>query len=166
MKLCTYCQQPLPRHTNQCNCKEAEAERSKQWFEKELEKFNKAEKISLEEALKKYVFLYIDNLDKYVETDNFEHELEELLGDINEEVDKEEQLKKEVLRIYVTKETKLSLDAPSIVENSVDDLHEEAYDRIGDEKLDELQELLNSWAQTVKDDTLSYYPDYNIAVKL
>lgn len=164
-KLCTYCNETLPRHTAQCDCDQAKAERAKISLEKEMERFNKASKITLEEALSNYDFLYIDNFDKYIETDDFNTELDDILYDLKED-DDEFEFKREDLRIYVTKQTSLIFDAGSVVENNMDDLHEEAYDRIGNKKMEELQELLEKWAESVKNDTLTYYADYKIAVQL
>lgn len=164
-QLCTYCNETLPRHTTQCNCDQAKAERTKIRIEKDVERFNKANKITLEEALNKYEFLYIDNFDRFIETDDFHSELEDILCDLNEG-DDEFNFKKEDLRVYVTKQTSLSFDAGSVVENNVDDLHEEASERIGKKKMDELQQLLEKWAESVKNDTLTYYADYKIAVQM
>ena len=164
-KLCTYCQQPLPRHTNQCSCEKAEWERKEEGLKKEIEKFESAEKITLDEALKKYVFLFVDNWDKYFETDNFECEENDYLDELNDGLEEEDKVKIEELRIFVTKETRLTFDAGSILEDNTEDLHEEAYERIGNDKIAELQEMLDRWAETVKDNTTTYYPDYKIAIK-
>jgi hypothetical protein len=161
-KKCEHCESLLPRHINRCECETAKNERAVEQNKKEFERWSNATKINLKEALENYGILYVDSFDEFISTDEFEDRLEDLLCDFED--DNGHEFDKSMLRIYVTSTTALNFDAVSIIEHECDDLHEEAYERINCEQINELQEMLNKWSETVKTDTLTYHRDYKVGV--
>lgn len=67
--------------------------------------------------------------------------------------------------VWSTEKTKLTIDADSIVSNACDELHEDAYDNIGEADIKELQELLNNWCSK-QTGTDTYSVDYRYAITL
>jgi len=65
--------------------------------------------------------------------------------------------------VWSTQETKLSMDARSIIENACDELHENAMDNIEGEE--ELQKFLDAWCAK-QSGTDSYTVDYKYAIKV
>lgn len=159
---CEYCKDLIPRNPTRCECDRAKAERFVEQEKKEMDRFESAKKITLKEALQSYDMLYLDSFDKYVSTDDFEDRLEELIDEF--EHDNKEKYNNLLLRIYVTSTTQLSFDAGDIIANECSDLHEESYERINSAQIEELQEMLNKWAEQVKQDTTTYWIDYSTAV--
>jgi len=121
---CLHCGKILDRGSSQCNCKQANLERLQERYNKDLETWNKAKKISFEEVCEKYTMLYIDCHDKYINVEDFE----EWIHDKGYEEDEVHSL-----RVYGTYTMELTMDASDIIENSCSDLHEDAMDNISDE---------------------------------
>ena len=154
---CLHCGKILSRGTSQCNCEQYNQERLKERHSKDLETWNKAKKISFEEACEKYTTLYVDSCDKYINVEDFEEWLQ----------DKEYQLDEVIsLRIYGTQSIDLSMDAYNIIEDACSDLHEDAMDNISDEDQSELQLLLDKWCEDNKQGTTTYYADFKVGIEL
>ncbi len=136
---------------HECPCGYHSKKRKEQWEKNELKHWNNAKKITLEEALKKYDCLYIDNFDRYVYD---ESGIESALEDNN---------LKNSLRIYATTQSSISLDADSVVEQACEDLYEDSYENCDTKSL---QKLLDQWCEENMKVTRTYYPDYNIGVLL
>lgn len=159
-RICKYCGQPGTRMyvnaESHCVCEEASAERSRIAAQKEQERWEKAEKITLEEAAKRFDILYIDGPDEYVGPADIEERLREL-----QEEDPDIPLP------YVWGTTKTRLQFPSaddLISDACEELFEEAKYNIGNGEIKSLQEFLNNWEETVKEATTTYYPDYTVAV--
>jgi hypothetical protein len=159
-KKCIHCGEILDRQKYQCDCIQAKYERNTKQFEKDLETWNKAKKISFNEALEKYAMVYIENYDKYCSTED----LLDYITDI--EYDYEKPIDKKSLWIYGTYTMELSLDADCILENACDNLHENAMNNISSNEIRELQDLLDQWAEKIKEETTTYYADYKIGILL
>ncbi|MDD4188272.1 MAG: hypothetical protein PHX04_05925 [Bacilli bacterium] len=157
---CLYCETILNRQTYQCNCEKSKYERDQIQYEKELEKWNKAEKISLSQAIEKYEMVYIDNSDDFVNSDELLEWLEE------REEENLQPISRNYLRIYGTYTMDLSMDASSLLEDVCSDLHEDAMDNISDADQKELQTLLDKWCENNKQGTTTYYADYSVGVIL
>lgn len=154
--ICKYCGQPAPSGSksytpeSQCMCVGAVNARKQERREKSFKIWEKAEKIDYAEALKRFAMVYIENWDRYVETDD-------LLDAIYKEPDRYE------LRVYGTSETKIAMDADNIIENACEDLHDDADDNLD---RDELQELLDKWCKDNESVTLTYWMDYGTGIVL
>jgi len=157
---CLHCGKILSRGTSQCNCKQANLERLQERHVKDLETWNKAKKISYEQAVKDFIMIYIDNYDKYLMVEDLEEWLED------KESDNKELISRRSLRIYVTQSIDLSMDASDIIEDACSDLHENAMDNISDEDQKELQMLLDKWCEDNRQGTTSYYVDFSVGIKL
>jgi len=154
---CLHCGEILNRSSYQCNCKETQQEHLKERHDKDLETWNKAKKISLEEACEKYTMLYISDFDKFINTDEFE----DWLHDKNFQLDEVKSLK-----VYGTHVIDISIDAYSVIEDACSDLHEDAMDNIGDTDEKELQEFLDKWCEKNKQGTTTYYADFTVRINL
>ena len=152
---CLHCDKILDRGTSQCNCDKSRWKREEELWEKDLEKWNKAKKISYEQACKDYEMVYIDNYDKYLTPDE--------IGEYLEEYDT---IHKSDLWIYGTYIMELYMDASDILENACSDLYEDARDNISNEDEKELQLLLDKWCEDNKQGTTSYYADYKVGILL
>jgi len=158
---CLYCNKILDRGTSQCNCEEASQERINKRNNKDLETWNKAKKISLQEAIiNRFGMVYVDNHDKYFSVDEFKDWLADNEDNEGKPIDRNS------LRIYSTYTMDLSIDASDIIENACSDLHEDAMDNISNKDEKELQTLLDKWCEDNKAGTTTYYADYKIGVML
>ena len=159
---CLHCDKILDKSTStsKCSCEKYNQERLKERQDKDLETWNKAKKISYEQATKDFIMIYIDNHDKYLMIE----ELEEWIEDKENEAD--QSICREELRIYGTQSMELSMDASNIIEDACSDLHEDAMDNISvqDEKC--LQVLLDKWCEKNKQGTTTYYADFSIGINL
>jgi len=157
---CLDCGKILSRGTSQCNCEQYNQERLKERHDKDLEIWNKAKKISYEQATNDFIMIYIDNYDAYIMVEDLEEWIED------KESDNEELRIREELRIYGTQSIELSMDAFGIIEDACSDLHEDAMDNISDSDQKELQVLLDKWCEENKQGTTSYYADFSVGIKL
>ena len=157
---CLHCGDILDRSSCQCNCEGAKEESIQERHAKDLEIWNKAKKISYEEAIKDFIMIYIDNYDKYIMTEDLEEWIE------NQESDNEELISHRSLRIYGTQILDLQINAYDVIENACSDLHEDAMDNISDEDQKELQILLDKWCEENKQGTTSYYADFTVGILL
>lgn len=114
-------------------------------------------KISLEEALKTYSMLYVVEYSEYVDSSDFYDWIERQK---DEDVDGEFDIKE--LRIFVTSEHSLQLDAADIIEQACEDLHEDA--GVPDKQTKELQVFLNEWYKKNEMYTKTYFADESIGV--
>lgn len=158
-KKCSHCDKIFERQEYRCDCKQSNLERIQERYDKDLEMWNKAKKITYEQALIDNVMIYIDNYDKYIMTE----ELEDWI--VDKEFDIEEPVDRDTLRIYGTQTIDLSIDASSIIEDACGDLHEDAMDNISNEDQAELQTLLDKWCEDNKQGTTTYYADYSVGIR-
>jgi len=157
---CLHCGKILDRGNSRCDCKQSNLERIQERQDKDLEAWNKAKKITHEQAIKDFIMIYIDNYDKYLMVE----ELEEWIEDKESEAD--QSICREELRIYGTQSIELSMDASNIIEDACSDLHEDAMDNISDEDEKCLQVLLDKWCEDNRSGTTSYYADYTVGILL
>jgi len=157
---CLHCGKILDRCTSQCDCEQYNQERLNERHNKDLETWNKAKKISYEQATNDFIMIYIDNYDKYLMVDELEEWIE------NKESEADQSICREELRVYGTQSLDLSIDASSIIEDACSDLHEDSMDNISDEDQNELQELLDKWCENNRHGTTTYYADFNVGINL
>lgn len=160
VKTCKYCGQPSwdknKIHAESvCGCEGAQKDRDAERTKRETEQWDKAKKITIDEAIKTQTFLFVDGFDEYVEPD----ELEDWICD-------QEDLDVSTLRVYGTTKTSISFNADNIVEEALCDLHEDANDNISGSDVKELQNLLDDWAEEHKSGTDTYYPDWEVGILL
>ena len=121
---CLHCDKILDRGTSQCDCEQYNQKRLKERHVKDLETWNKANKISYDQATNDFIMIYVDNYDKYLMVEDLEEWIED------KESDNEELISRRSLRIYGTQSIELSMDASGIIEDACSDLHEDAMDNI------------------------------------
>jgi hypothetical protein len=139
-----------------CKCDGAQKARDEERRQEALKKYDAAEKIAVEEAVKRGIeMFFIDTFDRYVEPDDLDCEISELLSD-DPDLD---------IVVYGTQIKTLKLDAGDIIAQECEsqELHESVFESIGDKQTKELQELLDKWtAENAHYKT--YWPDYNIVI--
>lgn len=165
VKLCEYCGKQLPKGRLKCDC---EQQKEKDEEEKRIEyqeTIDKATEIELKDTS---YYIYDEQSDKYF-TD--EDEFVEYYWDLYLNKAKEHgcynfdgYFEKYIPKVlWNCEETKISMDADSIIDNACEELHEDARDNIYDEK--ELQEFLDKWCAK-QSGTTTYYPCYREYVKV
>ncbi len=123
-----------------------------EWEKKEHERWEKAEKLTPEQAKERFEQLYVEEADECGLT-------EDVISD-------HEDGGYPRMRIYGTWKKGIKLDAKWILENAVSDLHEDVYDAIPSARIKELQTSLDAWVEKVAPLTETYFPDYRYAVVL
>jgi hypothetical protein len=151
---CQYCGE-LAVYNHNCDGKK-EAERRER-AHREKEKWDKIEKITIKESVSRFEMVYIDHYENFV----FPEDLIEWVE--NEEYD-DEDFNRETLYVYGTSKTQIRFDAGSIIENACDDLHEDAYDHISRKAIEELQTLLDQWAEKYGTGTITYNADMKVGI--
>lgn len=63
--------------------------------------------------------------------------------------------------MFATEPIEMQLDAYNICESACEELHEDAMDNLD---TDSLQEILDKWVQEEAKGTLTFYPNYDIAI--
>jgi len=154
---CLHCNKILDRGTSQCNCEKYIQERTQERHSKDLGTWNKAKKISFEQASEKYTMFYISEHDKYINVEDFE----DWIHDKGYEEDEVASL-----RVYGTSVIDLSIDASDVIENACSDLHEDARDNILVQDEEKLQVLLDKWCEENNAGTTTYYADFNVGINM
>ena len=151
-KRCEHCKELVSKGWTKCQC-----QRDIEAKQKADEHWEKVPKISLEEALKTYSMLYVDEYSEYVDSSDFYDWIERQK---DEDEDGDFDIKE--LRIFVTSEHSLQLDAADIIEQACEDLHEDA--GVPDKQTKELQTFLNEWCKKNEMYTKTYFADESIGV--
>lgn len=163
LKTCKYCGKVLPKSVNRCDCKDfLEHEREKQRI-KYQETIDKAKEIDLKDAS---YYMYDEQSEKYFfdEGEFVDYYLQEYKDGSGGCSNFNEFFEYEVPKVlWNCEETKISMDADSIIDNACEELHEDARDNISDEK--ELQEFLDKWCAK-QGGTTTYYPCYREYVRV
>ncbi len=158
-KVCSYCGQPGPRQyihpEAHCLCEKATNERNSLAAKKEKERWEKADKMGIEEAIKRFKLVFVDGPDEYILSEDIKKYLAEL----------REEPGLPMPYVWGTRTEALALPgADSLIDDACENLHEEARDNISREDIKELQELLDQWTEEVKSETITYFPDYKIGI--
>lgn len=153
-KHCEKCGAEMPHNSYYTLCEKCRAEKE---ATKEKERFEKAKHYTFDNVPQSSIIMLYS--DSYGENEGYFDDLEQL-EDYCEENDIE-------MPGYVwgTRCERISMDAGSIIENACEELHEDAYDWIGKESEEELQETLNKWCEK-QSGTDTYYVDYKVAIIL
>lgn len=160
--VCELCDKVKLRGHSFCGCIQSELIRAKDLSDKENERWYNSNRISLKEAIETYDLVYIYNTDMYVDTSDLESYVSEIfLEAFHEGVI----LKPEDIKIYGTSRTSLNLDVIDILENSTEDLHEDALSNISKDKIDELSDYVDIWCEDVKADTTTFWVDYSVSIE-
>lgn len=164
VKLCEYCGKQLPKGRLKCDCEQQKEKDEEEKRIKYQETIDKATEIELKDTS---YYIYDEQSDKYF-TD--EDEFVEYYWDLYLNKEKEhgynfdDYFEKYIPKVlWNCEETKISMDADSIIDNACEELHEDARDNISDEK--ELQEFLDKWCAK-QSGTTTYYPCYRECVKV
>ena len=148
VRLCEYCGKPIQKgYISKCDCveyKKIELEKDKIKYQ---EKINKAKEVAPETV---NTYLYDENTDKYFS------DIDEFIDYYLCEYDKKEINENLPNILWVCSETKISLNADSIIENACDDLHDDASENCD---YNSLQILLDNWCSE-QTGTISYCPSY------
>lgn len=158
--VCKYCGAPGSRRyvraEANCRCQGATNARNEKRLKKDTETWEKAEKISIKQAIEQFSLVYIDGPDEYISPENLIERLAEL---------KEDDPETSIPYIWGTDTTTLSLPAAGdLVSNACEELYEGAEANIAEDKINRLQEFLDQWVAEVKSGTTTYWPDYKIAI--
>lgn len=157
-RVCKYCGAPGSRmyihaETN-CQCEGASAERSQERARKK-EHWDKADKICLEEAIKRFELVYIDGPDECVSPEDIMERLDEL---------KQDDPDLPLPYIWGTCTTELVLpNAYDLVTDACEELHEDALFNISKTEIEELQKSMDRWVEGITG-TTTYWPDFKIAI--
>ena len=117
-----------------------------------LVRWQKAEKLTPEQALERFDQLYVEEADSFGLTADV----------ISDHADGEYPR----MRIYGTSKRSIQMDAEQIIANATEDLHEDAHVNIPASRAMELQVTLDAWCETVAKATETYAPDYRYAIVL
>lgn len=163
LKTCKYCGKVLSKCLNRCDCEDfLEQEREEQRI-KYQETIDKAKEINLKDVS---YYMYDEQSEKYFsdEGEFVDYYLQEYKDGSGGCSNFNEFFEYEVPKVlWNCEETKISMDADSIIDNACDELHEDARDNISDEK--ELQGFLDKWCAK-QGGTTTYYPCYREYVKV
>ena len=152
---CQYCGE-LAVYNHRCQGMK-DAERLER-YERKKAKWDKVPKITLEEAIKRFVMVFIDLGDgEYVDSDMLIEWIEDRESD-------DECLDRTTLRVYGTYKTEISFNAGIIIEEACDELHEEAFDRISGEAIKEMQDFFDKWAKENGGGTVTYIQDVKVGI--
>lgn len=156
VNVCKYCGETLSKYNSVCSCEGSNKEQRLKWkeidFANGVSRYNKATKITLDEAFKKFEYLYVDETDELI-----------YLDEDNDAIAKVEEAQSAGCHIFGTKQEFLTLDAEYIVENACEDLHEDAFENI--DNINELQNMMDKWAKENGNGAITYYPDYDFAIE-
>jgi len=151
VELCKYCNKPIVKGSiDKCDCEQYKEREKQEELKKYQELVIKAKEVQPEDV--KTAF-YDDTNDKYYFN----------IGDfINDYYYDNSNLDKIPSELWVCSETKISIDAESVIENACNNLHEEACE---DCDYNSLQKILDKWCEKQKG-TSTYYPCYDEYVKV
>lgn len=139
-----------------CRCEQAAAYRDEVNARETEELWQKAEKISLAEAIERYPFVFVSGPDEYIPP----QELIEYLKDLEEKNPNQPKL-----YVWGTDTDALQLsNAESIIDDACEELHEEARSFISSAEIDRLQEFLDEWSAHNRSGTTTYWPDNSVGI--
>lgn len=164
-KLCKYCDKMLSR-SGQCDCNGYSDELEAKREETEANRWDRATKITATELMNnadKYpnmlfyengdlFFSSMDSLVEHISESSFEDNKDGVpLSYINS------------LRVYYTYQTSAEFDVESILQDAVEELHEDAYTNIMYHSK-EVEEFFAAFVEKVKEYTSTYMPDFDLGV--
>lgn len=155
--LCEYCHAFLAFPRSSHPCPERNAAWKAEADRKEAEHFAAAEHLTVDQAKAagiQYVIWPDSDGEPVTDVDDMDWKAD----------DREDQTGERPTYAWATVGYRIALEADGIVENACSDLHEEAYDNIAAEAIEELQAFLTAWCEKHGDGTTTYEPDYKRAV--
>lgn len=163
-KRCFYCNDYITKGRTVCDCAEATAVRDMETAKREMERFEKSEKVSYEEAVERFEMLYVEDYDRFIEP----KELIGWIADRNLDLieDGEDELDLSCLIVYGTSIHNISIDARDIISAATDEMHEDAEDRMM-KHAKELQNKIDEFlTDEIKSEAKTYFIDYKFGVTL
>lgn len=165
VELCEFCGKPLKKGNRRCNC-EGFKQKEKEEYEQHYQKIiDKAKEVYLKETS---YYLYDECSDEFFsdESEFVEYYWQGYHEDSKGCVNFDEYFEYKVPKIlWDCSKTKISMDAYSIIESACEELHEDAFDDIGEDSITELQNYLDDWCRN-QTCTETYCPDYSQYVKV
>lgn len=151
-KKCERCGAELPYKSYWLLCDKCRAEKEK---EEELKRFSKAQKYSIKNVPPERCEMMYSDYYGYNEGYFSEiEELEEYCADNDIEMPG---------YVYCTSCHQLNIDVDSLVENECEDLHEDAYEWIGEKDIEELRTFVNDWCKK-QTGTRTFYVDRSAVI--
>lgn len=154
-KRCEHCNELIRKGWTVCNCETVRKQKDEQQEREARERWNKVPKISLENALANTGMLYVEDFDEYVASNAFEDWIEY-------QRDEDGYFDPKDLRIYVTSCESIYLSAADIIENALEELHEDA--EVSNKATEQLQSFLDKWCKENGSGTQTYYADESTGV--
>ncbi|MFJ7661991.1 hypothetical protein ACIQXW_06275 [Lysinibacillus sp. NPDC097162] len=154
-KRCEHCNELIAKGWTVCNCETVRKQKDEQQVREAKERWSKIPKISLENALANTGMLYVEDFDEYVSSNAFEDWIEY-------QRDEDGNFDPKNLRIYVTRCESIYLSAAEIVENALEELHEDA--EVSNQAMEQLQTFLDQWCKENGGGTQTYYADCDTGV--
>lgn len=149
-----------------CVCKGAVQEYREKIERCALERWRKAKRsISLADAMERFDRVYVENWDLFVDPKYIPALLEEKRKEMPD-------IRANELRVYGTSIPYIAFDAMSIIENALENIgmDDDVFDVLRDipsQDIDELQTLLNIWADRISNAISRYYVvNYDVAVRV
>jgi len=150
VKVCEFCGKEINRYHYDCSCNayvaSGRAKRKQQETERIQKLFEDAYPLSLGKAARELEYVHVEETEEYICADDSDLIREKLA---------------EGYHVFATEPVEMQLDAFSICESACDELHEGAMDNLD---TDSLQEILDKWIQEEAKGTLTFYPNYDIAI--
>lgn len=135
---CSLCGEIMPRGRTKCDCEKQREIDLKEREDKIREQFEKAPLLP-KDKLSDYEYFYSEC---YTSNNGYFRDFDEFFEDWHEE---HEDTDEKPEYVWVTKAEKMSMDAYNIVQNAVEDLYEDAFDYVDNDKLEALQEYLDGF---------------------
>ena len=164
IRLCEFCGKPISReYINKCDCEQYKENEANKKRIKYQETIDKAKKIGWESAS---TYVYDEKSDRYFSD---EDEFVEYYWELYQEgkhccKNFDEYFENEVPKVlWNCEETRIEIDAGSVVESACEELHEDAYENI--DGLNELQDYIDAWCSK-QSGTTTFYPCYNAYIEV
>ena len=164
IRLCEFCGKPISReYINKCDCEQYKENEANKKRIKYQETINKAKKIGWQSAS---TYVYDEESDRYFSD---EDEFADYYWELYQEgkhccKNFDEYFENEVPKVlWNCEETRIEIDAGSVVESACEDLHEDAYENI--DGLNELQDYIDAWCSK-QSGTTTFYPCYNAYIEV
>lgn len=150
IKVCKFCGKEIKRGSCGCSCDayiaSKRAKRKQQESERIQKLFEGAYPLSLGKAARELEYVHVEETEEYICADDSDLIREKLA---------------EGYHVFATDPVEMQLDAYNVCESACEELREDAMDNLN---TDSLQEVLNKWVQEEAKGTLTFYPNYDIAI--
>lgn len=139
VRYCPDCGKQIPRHRTLCDCDAVVQRRQQEESRKEKERLEKAEKHEPDALGSLFTMAQSDF---YPHNEGYFICWEDFFDSWNED---REEFTEKPLYVWGTEEVEMSFDASSIVSMACEDMYDDAYDDIGADAINEMQQYLDEW---------------------